>query len=122
MSDDFRGRGGSPWGAPPGGGNNNGGGNNGGGNNSGTTDTTDPNDFDSTTSPGDTTYYISYNSGNDNNDGKSEDKPFKNLGKINSITFKPGDKLKFKSGEAWKGYFKLRGSGSVDKPIQIESY
>ena len=29
MSDDFRGRGGSPWGSPPGGGNNNGGNNTG---------------------------------------------------------------------------------------------
>ena len=28
----------------------------------------------------------------------------------------------FKSGETWKGYFKLRGSGSQDKPIVIESY
>ena len=101
---------------------NDGGGNNNGGGNSGSGDSTDPSDYTSTTSPGDTTYYVSFNSGNDENDGKSEDKPFKNLGKINSITFNPGDIIKFKSGESWKGYFKLRGSGSEDKPISIENY
>ena len=87
-------------------GNNNGNNNNSGGsNNSG--ETTDPDDFSSTTSSGNTTYYISFTSGNDDNDGKSEDSAFKNLGKINSITYKPGDKIMFKSGDSWRGYFKI---------------
>ena len=107
-------------------GNNNNGGNNSGGDNSGgnnsSGETTDPGDFSSITSPGNTTYYISFSSGSDNNDGKSEDNAFKNLGKINSITYKPGDKIMFKSGDNWRGYFKILGSGEASNKIEIGSY
>ena len=107
-------------------GNNNGNNNNSGGNNSGGSnnsgETTDPDDFSSTTSSGNTTYYISFTSGNDDNDGKSEDNPFKNLGKINSITYKPGDKIMFKSGDSWRGYFKILGSGEASNKIEIGAY
>ena len=74
------------------------------------------------TSSGNTTYYVSFSSGNDSNDGKSEDKPFKNLGKINSITFKPGDKINFKSGDSWRGYFKVLGSGEESNKIEISYF
>ena len=70
---------------------------------------TDPDNFNDSSSGGNTTYYISFSDGDDSNDGKSDSKPFKNLGKINSITFAPGDKIKFKNGDSWKGYFKIRG-------------
>ena len=100
--------------------NNSGGNNSGGSNNSG--ETTDPDDFSSTTSSGNTTYYISFTSGNDDNDGKSEDNAFKNLGKINSITYKPGDKIMFKSGDSWRGYFKILGSGEASNKIEIGAY
>ena len=101
------------------GGNN--GGNNGGGNN--TDDgSTDPDDYTDSNSDGNTTYYVSFSSGNDTNDGKTETTPFKNLGKINSITFKAGDIVKFKKGDTWKGYFKIRGSGSEDSHISVDSY
>jgi len=104
-----------------GGGNNNGGGNS--GNTGGDTDgETDPDKYTDSTSDGNTTYYISFSDGDDSKDGKSEANAFKNLGKINSITFAPGDKIKFKSGDKWKGYFKIRGSGSSSNPILIESY
>ena len=104
-----------------------GGGNNGGGNNSGNTGgntdgETDPDKYTDSSSSGDTTYYISFSDGDDSKDGKSESNAFKNLGKINSITFAPGDKIKFKTGDVWKGYFKVRGSGSSSSPITIESY
>ena len=104
-----------------GGGGNNGGGN--GGNTGGDTDgETDPDKYTDSNSDGNTTYYISFSDGDDSKDGKSEANAFKNLGKINSITFAPGDKIKFKSGDTWKGYFKIRGSGSSSNPILIESY
>ena len=102
-------------------GNNNG--NNLGSNNSSDLDKdTDPDNFNDSNSDGNTTYYISISDGDDNNDGKSESKPFKNLGKINSITFSAGDKIKFKNGDSWKGYLKIRGSGSSGSPIVIDSY
>lgn len=83
---------------------------------------TDPDNFNDSSSGGNTTYYISFSDGDDSNDGKSDSKPFKNLGKINSITFAPGDKIKFKNGDSWKGYFKIRGSGSASSPIVVDSY
>jgi hypothetical protein len=100
-----------------------GGNNNGGGNTDGNTDgETDPDKYTDSSSSGNTTYYISFSSGDDSKDGKSEANAFKNLGKINSITFAAGDKIKFKTGDTWKGYFKLRGSGNASSPIIIESY
>lgn len=100
-----------------------GGNNNGGGNTGGNTDgETDPDKYTDSSSSGNTTYYISFSDGDDSKDGKSESNAFKNLGKINSITFAPGDKIKFKTGDTWKGYFKLRGSGNESSPIIIESY
>ena len=100
-----------------------GGNNNGGGNTGGNTDgETDPDKYTDSSSSGNTTYYISFSSGDDSKDGKSEANAFKNLGKINSITFAAGDKIKFKTGDTWKGYFKLRGSGNASSPIIIESY
>lgn len=105
-----------------GGGGNNGGGNNSGNNGGNTDGETDPDKYTDSSSSGDTTYYISFSDGDDSKDGKSESNAFKNLGKINSITFAPGDKIKFKTGDTWKGYFKVRGSGSSSSPITIESY
>ena len=105
-----------------GGGNNNGGGNNGGNTGGNTDGETDPDKYTDSSSSGNTTYYISFSDGDDTKDGKSESNAFKNLGKINSITFAPGDKIKFKTGDTWKGYFKVRGSGSSSAPISIESY
>ena len=100
-----------------------GGNNNGVGNTGGNTDgETDPDKYTDSSSSGNTTYYISFSSGDDSKDGKSEANAFKNLGKINSITFAAGDKIKFKTGDTWKGYFKLRGSGNASSPIIIESY
>lgn len=100
-----------------------GGNNNGGVNTGGNTDgETDPDKYTDSSSSGNTTYYISFSSGDDSKDGKSEANAFKNLGKINSITFAAGDKIKFKTGDTWKGYFKLRGSGNASSPIIIESY
>ena len=47
------------------------------------------------------TYYIS-NSGNDLNDGKSEEKPIKTIARLNAIFLYPGDKVLFKSGDVWR--------------------
>ena len=96
-----------------------------GGNNNGVGNTggeTDPDKYTDSKSGGNTTYYINFSGGDDSKDGKSEANAFKNLGKINSITFAPGDKINFKTGDTWKGYFKLRGSGNASSPITIGSY
>ena len=42
-------------------------------------------------------YYVDSVNGNDDNDGTSETKAWKSLEKVNATTFKPGDKLRFKT-------------------------
>lgn len=67
------------------------------------------------------TYYIS-NSGCDNNDGTSETRPWKTLGKINATLLLPGDVVKLKCGDTWWGQLVLSASGTTDKPILITHY
>ncbi len=68
------------------------------------------------------TYYISSSNGNDNNDGLSIDFPFSSLEKINAINFNAGDTILFKSGDLWEGMLWIKGSGSTQEPIIIDSY
>ena len=68
------------------------------------------------------TYYISSSNGNDNNDGLSIAFPFSSLEKINAINFNAGDTILFKSGDLWEGMLWIKGSGSTQEPIIIDSY
>lgn len=69
-----------------------------------------------------TTYYISSSQGNDSNDGLSSGTPFQTLDKLYNMTFKPGDRILFLSGDTWKGMFWLKGSGSNGNPIIVDKY
>ncbi len=71
-----------------------------------------------------TTYYVSTISGKDSNDGKSQQKPFYSLQKINHLDLKPGDKVLLECGSVFKnGYLHLFGqSGSAEQPIVIDQY
>lgn len=70
-----------------------------------------------------TTYYIDSVSGDDQNNGKSESKPFKSLEKVNSMVFSAGDKILFKAGSSYIGQLMPKGSGNaVDGPIVIGKY
>ncbi|MDR1559502.1 MAG: right-handed parallel beta-helix repeat-containing protein [Clostridiales bacterium] len=80
-----------------------------------------PAPIDPYASPGDTEYYIA-KAGSDDNNGL-EGSPWKSIAKVNSVTFAPGDKIYFKSGDAWEGaMLELHGSGSADKPIVVSKY
>ena len=68
------------------------------------------------------TYYVSNSIGNDDYDGLSIEHPFKSIEKINSLYFYPGDTILFKSGDLWKGMLWIKGSGSVQNPIIVDSY
>ena len=72
-------------------------------------------------SQGNTVYYVS-NDGNDNNNGTSESTPFASINKLNSMTFGPGDRILFKKGDSFTGWFKPKGSGREGAPIVIASY
>ncbi|MDD7026047.1 MAG: hypothetical protein PUI46_02975 [Lachnospiraceae bacterium] len=67
------------------------------------------------------TYYVSA-AGSDTNDGLTENTPFKTIGKLNTITFLPGDKILFKNGDTFTGCFKPKGSGTAQSPITIGCY
>jgi hypothetical protein len=57
-----------------------------------------------------TKYYVS-NSGNDNNDGKSPDKAWASINKLNETAFKPGDGIFFERGGTWRDVFLWGKSG-----------
>lgn len=68
------------------------------------------------------TYYLS-NNGNDNNPGTKK-LPFKNIEKLNQLTFKPGDKILFEGKSVFPGSLIIdeHDSSRAEKPITIESY
>ena len=69
-----------------------------------------------------TTYYISSSSGNDSNSGKSSSSPWKNLSKVNSTKFYPGDNILFKRGDTWNGQWDIKYSGSSSSPVYVGAY
>ena len=68
-----------------------------------------------------TTYYVS-STGRDSNSGTSMSSPWKTLSKINNTRFSAGDKIKFHSGDTFRGYLLIQGSGAPGKEITITSY
>ena len=72
-----------------------------------------------------TTYYISASAGNDSNDGKSREKPFKTAAPVNKLSLYPGDNILLKRGDVFKGFhLKPLGSGDYenDNYIMIDAY
>ena len=70
------------------------------------------------------TYYVSSLNGNDNNDGLSENTPFRTLDKINQTAINPGDKIFLEKGSVFSGeYLHLKGVGDIaGEVIEIASY
>ncbi|MFN7997587.1 MAG: right-handed parallel beta-helix repeat-containing protein [Bryobacteraceae bacterium] len=68
------------------------------------------------------TYYVDSVQGNDSNPGTSLRAPWKSLEKVNSQSFRPGDRIQFKRGSEWKGQLAPKSSGAQGAPIVFESY
>lgn len=69
------------------------------------------------------TYYISSSRGNDENDGLSEDTPFKTLTKASQLELKPGSKLLLRASDVWQRQMLMpKGNGTKEKPIVIGTY
>ena len=73
------------------------------------------------------TYYISSTSGNDNNDGQSPERPWKDLSKIflkstSKDPFQPGDSILLKRGDQWDGQVRLEAHGTTQGPITLGTY
>lgn len=73
-------------------------------------------------SDGNTAYYVSSSLGNDDNDGLTEGTAWRTLSKINSGTFRAGDRILLKAGDDWNEPLVLRGSGEPGNPIAIGAY
>ncbi|WP_339313573.1 family 16 glycoside hydrolase [Paenibacillus sp. FSL M7-0896] len=70
-----------------------------------------------------TTYYVDAAQGSDSNSGTSEAAAWKTLGKVNSVTFSPGDRILLKAGSVWNDqYLDLKGSGTEGNPIAVDLY
>jgi hypothetical protein len=69
-----------------------------------------------------TTYYVDNVNGSDTNNGTSPSTAWKNISKVNSVTFLPGNQILFKAGGSWTNRLHPLGSGTSGSPIVIGSY
>ena len=68
-----------------------------------------------------TNYYVS-NNGKDDNNGKSIEKSFKTINRLNKLKLVPGDSVLFKCGEVFSGEIVVQYSGKKNKPVVYASY
>ena len=67
------------------------------------------------------TYFVSPD-GNDNASGLSVKEAWKSIAKVNSVEFKPGDKVLFEGGKTFEGQLMLHGSGEEGNPCILTGY
>lgn len=68
------------------------------------------------------TYYVDNVTGDNNNSGTAIGSAWKSIEKVNSLEFKPGDKILFKAGSRYSGQLNPKGSGEENNPIIIDMY
>jgi hypothetical protein len=75
------------------------------------------------------TYYVSSSTGNDHNNGKSKQSPWKYhpwMSKASAVAgntiLQPGDKVRLKRGDVWRDYLTLQDAGSQDNLIITKAY
>ncbi|GAB4024709.1 right-handed parallel beta-helix repeat-containing protein [Spirosoma koreense] len=68
-----------------------------------------------------TTYYVA-NTGNDQNAGTAPGTPFQSLTKVNQLALQPGDVVRFRRGDTFRGTLLVRQSGAAGRPIVYEAY
>ncbi|MFC4992329.1 right-handed parallel beta-helix repeat-containing protein [Rubritalea tangerina] len=67
-------------------------------------------------------YFVSNRHGNDKNDGRSPQSPWRSLNKLNTSTFQPGDTIHLESDTTYRGTLTLKDSGSKKHPITLTNY
>ena len=67
-----------------------------------------------------TTYFVS-NDGSDDNDGASPAAAWRTLGRVNAHAYAPGDVVRFRRGDAWRGQLRPR-SGEPGAPVTYSAY
>jgi len=66
-------------------------------------------------------YYVDAERGRDDQTGMSEDLAWRSLARVNSAPLKPGDRVRFKCGQLWRGSLSVR-PGAKDAPVTYTSY
>ena len=75
------------------------------------------------TAPGGTTYYVDQDGGSDAADGTTTSTPWATIGKVNGVTFNPGDTILFERGDTWSGTGLVIGwDGTQEAPITFGAY
>ncbi len=69
-----------------------------------------------------TAYFVSSSEGSDLNDGTEMSKPWKTIQKVNSVSFKSGDRIFFKKKDIWNETLVIKNSGTEDSVILYTSY
>jgi len=69
-----------------------------------------------------TTLFIDAASGDDANDGLSENSPWRTLARINQAPLQPGDTILLRRGGIWRESLNITTSGNPDAPITIGGY
>lgn len=67
-------------------------------------------------------YYLDAMNGNDSKSGRSADKAWKSLSKLQEVRLKPGDKVLLKRGGTFPGELEISGQGTPDARIYVEPY
>jgi hypothetical protein len=67
------------------------------------------------------TFYVDSTGGNDDADGLDPDQAWQSLDRVNAADLKPGDSVRFKRGEMWRGSL-VPVSGAEDAPVTYTSY
>ena len=66
-------------------------------------------------------YFVDAERGNDGQPGTSAELAWQTLARVNSAQFKPGDRVRFKSGQVWRGSLTVQ-PGTKDASITYTSY
>lgn len=67
-------------------------------------------------------YHIDSRTGDDHHPGTQPTQPWRSIAKVNSITFKPGDRILFAAGSNYTGSLKPLGRGAEKQAIQIDRF
>ncbi|ONI77909.1 hypothetical protein ALI144C_31390 [Actinosynnema sp. ALI-1.44] len=67
-------------------------------------------------------YFVDCATGDDAGSGLDPSRPWRTLGRVNSLLFRPGDVVAFRAGTTCVGTLAPRGSGTSARPITVTSY
>ena len=66
-------------------------------------------------------YYVDAERGRDEQPGTSPELAWRTLKRVNAARFKPGDRVRFKCGQVWRGSLSVK-PGAQDAPVTYTSY